>query len=328
MSSLVDDTIADLLEGSVKFKRGRGGSSGLRKRAGRIARRTPEVMIKISGNTKGSGHVLSHLEYISRQGKVDLETEQGEILRGKEAIKQLHRHWTQDGGKRRKNTRDTTNIVLSMPAGTDAKRLKAAVRAFAKAQFGENHQYVMAQHTDADHPHVHLTVKCLGFDGRRLQVKKGDPQKWREQFARQLRRQNIEAEATPRAARGVVRKGVKQVLRHIRDKGGIPEVDKAKVRQVIEEAREERCGRVRPKPWEEKIRARQTQVRKGWLTAVQALLQSSHDREKALARAIAGFVKDMPPLKTERHEIKERLVAQMQARQEQSAGRGDSQEER
>jgi type IV secretory pathway VirD2 relaxase len=328
MGSLVDDTIAGLLEGPVKFKRSRDGGSGLRKRAGRIARRAPEVMIKISGNAKGAGHVLSHLEYISRQGKVDLETEQGEILRGKEAVRQLHRHWTQDGGKRRKNTRDTTNIVLSMPAGTDAKKLKAAVRSFAKAQFGKNYQYVMAQHTDADHPHVHLTVKCLGFDGRRLQVKKGDPQIWRERFAEQLRYQGIEAEATPRAARGVIRKGVKQAIRHIRDKGGIPKVDKAKVRQVIEEAREEGRGTVRPKPWEEKIRARQTLIRKGWLTAAQELHKSSDEQDNALAKALAGFVQDMPPLKTERHEIKERLVAQMQARQEQQAGRGDSQEER
>jgi len=328
MGSLVDDTIADLLEGSVKFKRGRDGGSGLRKRAGRIARRTPEVMIKISGNTKGAGHVLSHLEYISRQGKVDLETEQGEVLRGKEAVKQLHRHWTQDGGRRRKNTRDTTNIVLSMPAGTDPKKLKAAVRSFAKAQFGENYQYVMAQHTDAVHPHVHLTVKCLGFDGRRLQVKKGDPQIWREQFAKQLQHQGVEAEATPRAARGVVRKGVKQAIRHIRENGRVPEVDKAKVRQVIEEARKERRGMITAKPWEEKIRARQTQVRKGWLTAAQELHKSPDDKDKALAKALAGFVRDMPPLKTERHEIKECLVAQLQSREKPLAERSDSQEER
>lgn len=324
MNNLVNDTIADLLEGPVKFKRGQGGGSGLRKRAERIARRTPEVMIKISGNTKGPEHALSHLEYISRQGKVELETEQGEILRGKEAVRQLHKDWTQDGGKRRKNTRETTNIVLSMPAGTDAKGVKAAARSFAKIQFGENYQYVMAQHTDAKHPHVHLTVKNLGFDGHRLHVKKGDPQKWREQFAQQLRQQGIEAEATARATRGVVRKGVRQVIRHIRDKGGIPEVDKAKVRQVIEEAQSERRGQPQPKPWEEKISTRQTQVRKGWLIAAKELHQSSEHQDQALAKDILSFVGTMPPLKTERHEIQERLAAQMQAGQ----GRGEGQEER
>jgi type IV secretory pathway VirD2 relaxase len=328
MSNLVDDTLADLLEGPVKFKRGRGGGSGLRKRAGRIARRAPEVMIKISGNTRGMDHVLSHLDYISRNGKVELETEQGEIIKGKEAVRQLHKDWSQDGGKRRKNTRETTNIVLSMPAGTDAKGVKAAVRTFARARFGDNYQYVMAQHTDADHPHVHLTVKNLGFDGRRLHVKKGDPQTWREHFAKQLRHQGIEAEATARATRGVIRKGVKQTIRHIRAKGGIPEVDKDKVRQVIEEAREEKRGMVWSRPWEEKIRTRQTQVRKGWLTAAQALHQSPDDQDKALAKIIAGFVKDMPSLKTERHEIKERLAAQMQTRREQQGDRGDPQEER
>lgn len=323
MSSLVEDTIADLLEGSVRYKRG-SASGGLRKRAARVVRRAPEVMIKISGNTKGMDHVLSHLDYISRNGKVELETEQGEIVKGKEAVRLLHKDWSQDGGKRRKNTRETTNIVLSMPAGTDPGGVKAAARAFAQIRFGDNHQYVIAQHTDADHPHVHLTVKNLGFDGRRLHVKKGDPQKWRELFADQLRRRNIEAEATARASRGVIRKGIKQVIRHIRDKGGIPEVDKAKVRQILEEARNEKLGQTQTRPWEEKIRARQTQVRKGWLTAAKALNQSPDHQDQTLAKDILSFVGTMPPLKTERHEIQERLSAQMQD----SQGRGESQNER
>lgn len=323
MSNLVDDTIADLLEGPVKYKRG-GAGAGLRKRASRIARRAPEVMIKITGNTKGMGHVLSHLDYISRNGNVELETEQGEIVKGKEAVRQLHKDWSQDGGKRRKITRETTNIVLSMPSGTDARSVKAAARAFAKIRFGENYQYVMAQHTDAEHPHVHLTVKNLGFDGHRLHVKKGDPQKWRETFADQLRRRDVEAEATPRAARGVIRKSVKQVIRHIREKGHIPAVDQAKVRQILEEAKNEKRGQAQSKPWEKKIQDRQTQVRKSWLTAAKALHQSNDSQDQTLAKDIMTFVGTMPPMKTERHEIQERLAAQMQARQ----GRGESQEER
>lgn len=146
-----------------------------------------DMLLWISGNTKGIEQVFSHLAYISRQGIVELETEQGQVFRGKEIVRQIAKDWTQDGGKRRKNTRDTTNIVLAMPAGIDAEKLKAAVRDFAQAQFGENYQYVMAQHTDADPPHVHLTVKNLGFDGRRLHIKKGDLWRWRKQFAEHLR---------------------------------------------------------------------------------------------------------------------------------------------
>ena len=52
-------------------------------------------------------------------------------------------------------------------------------------------------HTDTGSPHVHLTVKNLGFDGRRLHVRKGLPQVWREQFACELERLGVAAEATP-----------------------------------------------------------------------------------------------------------------------------------
>lgn len=314
MANLIDDTIADLLEGSVKFKRGKGAGS-MRNRISRVAHHAPEVLIKISGNTTGAGHTLAHLEYISRHGKVELETEQGEMLKGKETVRQLHKDWTQDSGKRKKNTRETTNIVLSMPAGTDTPSVKNAARDFARIQFGDNYQYVLAQHTDAQHPHVHLTVKNLGFDGRRLHIKKGDPQKWRELFAEQLQRRGIEAEATPRAVRGVIRKGIKQVIRHIREKGEIPVVDKSKVKQILEEARSEKqdCPSI-ARPWEDKIKVRQTQVRKGWLSVAKVLHQSPDIQDKDLSKNIIAFVNKMPPMKTERHEIKERLAGQMKAR--------------
>ena len=41
-------------------------------------------------------------------------------------------------------------------------------------------------------------------------MKKGDPQIWREGFAKELRARGVEAEATPRATRGVVKKGIDQ----------------------------------------------------------------------------------------------------------------------
>lgn len=145
-----------------------------------------DTILSISGNCKGVQQVFTHLAYISRQGETELETEQGEVVRGKEIVAQLAKDWTEDGGKRRQNTRDTTNIVLSLPAGTDTREFKAAVRSFAKTLFGDYHQYVIAQHSDADHPDIHLTVKNLGFDGRRLHIKKGDLWKWRKLLAEHL----------------------------------------------------------------------------------------------------------------------------------------------
>jgi len=309
MGSLANDTIADLLEGDVKTKHNKTRNLS---RAKKVANRTPEVMVKVSGNTKGAGHVQAHLDYISRNGNVEIENERGEVLKGKSAVRSLAKDWTQDAGKKRKNTRETTNIVLSMPPGTEPKGVKKAVRDFAKNQFGGNYQYVMALHTDTESPHVHLTVKNLGYDGRRLHVKKGDPQVWREGFARNLERHGIAAEATPRATRGVVRKGVSQVIKHMRDRGLTPATDQAKIRQLVQEITNESKGEPAPaRPWENKIKERQTHVRKAWLTAAKDLNQSDQAEERELATDIAQFVSAMPPLKTERHELKERLVDHM-----------------
>ncbi len=323
MGSLADDTIADLLEGPVKHK---GNRAANRARARRVASRVPEVMVKITGNAKGADHVQSHLDYISRNGKLELEDESGDVIHGKGEVRSLAKDWSQDQGKRRKNTRDTTNIVMSMPAGTEPRDVKKAVRAFAKRQFGQNHQYVMALHTDTDSPHVHLTVKSLGYDGRRLNVKKGDPQKWREAFAAELERRGVEAEATPRATRGVIKKGVSQVVRHIREKGQTVQVDQAKVQEVLEDFREQRTGQApKSRPWEDRIKERQTYVRKSWLTAAKDMAQSRDPDDQELAKRIATFVGSMPPMKTERHELQEEVARQLQRAQERQ-GREESKE--
>ena len=55
----------------------------------RTTRRTPEVMVKITnrlGAGKGMAAIRNHLTYISRNGKLDLETDTGERLIDKEAI--------------------------------------------------------------------------------------------------------------------------------------------------------------------------------------------------------------------------------------------------
>ena len=186
------DSISGLLSGDVKYKGNRiKDGSGYRKKS-------PEVMVKISGHCYSSGHTQSHFDYISRNSKLELEDETGQVYQDKTAIHQLANDWHGDAFRpQKRNTRHNTHIVLSMPDGTEPKAVKQGVREFAKKTFADNHQYVFALHTDTDSPHVHLTVKNLGFDGKRLHVKKGLPQVWREGFAHEMERQGIAAEATP-----------------------------------------------------------------------------------------------------------------------------------
>jgi type IV secretory pathway VirD2 relaxase len=275
--SIIESEFGDALHSPVKRKRNNTGK--LRSRAARVSAGAPEVMVKITGFGKGQQHVNAHLDYITRNGKVEMENDRGELFNGKDQVRGLFKEWAEDitDSKRHKNQRDTMHMILSMPEGTEPEAVRAAARAFARKNFGTNHQYVFALHTDEPHPHVHVTVKCLGFDGTRLNPRKADLQAWREDFADAMQDQGYEAEATPRRARGVVRKAENNVVRHIErgDKARPPRTSRVRAAQT-KEAAEELAAEVKgvsPKarPWEDKIKARQTAVRRAWLATADAL---------------------------------------------------------
>jgi len=181
---------------SIRFGRGTESQK-------KSIRRSPEVMVKISGFTKGGDHLKAHMAYISRKGKVEIEDEEGAIFSDEESIRNLGKQWQKEideGNPPKANRRDAVRIVLSMPPGTDPMALKRAVRQFAQETF-ENHAYVFALHTDEEHPHVHLTVQMRGFDGERLNPRKKDLQEWRESFAACLLNQGVDCVATPWTSR-------------------------------------------------------------------------------------------------------------------------------
>lgn len=275
--TIIETELGNALNPAVKRKN--NNTRKLRAEAKRVTGKASEVMVKITGFGKGAGHVKAHLDYISRNGKLELENDRGEILNGKDEIKELFKDWEKDFGdsKRRKNQRDTMHMVMSMPEGTDPESVKSAVREFTKATFGKNHEYVFALHTDEPHPHCHVTVKCLGHDGKRLNPRKEDLQQWREAFAQTLRDQGVDAEASPRHSRGVVKKAEPSVIRHIErgDETHPPRVSKVRAAQIREAAQElvaeSRGVPVAAKPWEEAIKARQKQIRSAWLAAAAAL---------------------------------------------------------
>ncbi|MGZ5199206.1 MAG: relaxase/mobilization nuclease domain-containing protein [Telluria sp.] len=244
MTSQIDELIAEwgerLFYRPVQSRPTRKNNSGLliavafaarnaKARAQRVrtltsltAKKVPEVMVKISGSSQGMNKVKAHLEYISRNGKVELENESGEKIDGRESVRDLCDEWKSGlyGIPSEGRKREAFNIVLSMPPGTSRAGVTAAAREFAKLQFGDNHQFVFAAHDDERHPHVHLCVKSLGFDGMRLNPRKADLQNWREQFAEQLRVHGIEANATPRFARGQARTPARQKDIHIAKRTG------------------------------------------------------------------------------------------------------------
>jgi len=179
----------------------------------RTVRRVPEVMVKVSGGAKTTCGAAAHFRYISRQGELEVETDDGERLQGKDVAAKLVDDWDLDidaglnrwramerGGRRQ--TKLVHNIILSMPSGTSPERLLAASRDFAREEFALKHRYAMVLHTDQAHPHVHLVVSAYNIEGTRLNIRKADLRRWREQFARHLRQRGIEANATPSQIRG------------------------------------------------------------------------------------------------------------------------------
>jgi hypothetical protein len=196
----------------------------IRAQIARTTQRTPEVMVKITnrlGAGKGMSAIREHLSYISRNGKLELETDTGELISDKLSIMEYSHEWkAQVRGKtipEVSKRREAFNIILSMPAGTPEKAVKDAARAFLEEEFGGKHRYCFTLHTDTDKPHVHACVLAAPLKkGKRLNPRKPDLQRWREGFAEQLRDIGIDANATPRRTRGVTQPPLKQAGHHVR----------------------------------------------------------------------------------------------------------------
>jgi hypothetical protein len=159
-------------------------SIGQIKHITRTVTRTPEVMVKVVNQGSNSlAGVGRHVDYIGRKGKVNLETDDGEILHGKHTGSDLLEDWNLDLVEQRGKINLTPNkptepprlvykLIFSMPAGTPPENVHAAVRNFAREEFALNHRYVMALHTDEPHPHVHLVLKAVSDQGQRLYIRK------------------------------------------------------------------------------------------------------------------------------------------------------------
>lgn len=294
---------------------GRADGTDTRARFARMVRGAPEVMVKITGRTGDPGHLRAHLDYISRNGALALEGVDGERLDGRGAVRALADDWAAELAMepgRRRDAPVSLSIVLSMPTGTEAFRLQDAARAFAADVFGDRFPYVFALHDEGRHPHVHLTVRMLGREGERLNPRKADLQVWRETFAHRLRERAVEAEATPRRSRGVVRRSERTPLRRMRERfvagtGPAPRVLASAVREALSPS----SGST---PWEAAITERQTRLRRLYVALALALERSPSREAQDLGRAVRRFVEDRPPVRTRTGQMRDRHAAEITGR--------------
>lgn len=278
----------------------------------RTVRRVPEVMVKVSGGGTSPSAVAAHFRYIDRRGEREIETDDGESLRGKGVGKDLVEDWDLQadevesrspytGKPGRKPGKLVHNIVLSMPRGTPPDKLLAASRAFAREQFALKHRYAMVLHTDQGHPHVHLVVKAMSEQGERLNIRKATLREWRHEFARHLREHGLAANATERAVRGESRTHkTDRIYRAERHTESTHSRERAEA-----VAAELLAGNLRIEPGKAKLVQTRKEVERGW-QAVSDILASEGQSE--LAGQVRRFVDQMPPARTEREVLATALL--------------------
>jgi hypothetical protein len=198
----------------IKAQSPRLGALGARQRAAAIRarieatvlRRAPQVMVKVTGGGRGMRAIAAHFRYISKNGRLEIEDERGETLRGKDAVRELADDWRYGGSliEDVSDRREAFNIMLSMPRGTDPLAVQWAAREFAKSELAD-HKLVMVLHDHQANPHVHISVRAESKHGKRLNPRKADLHRWRETFAAKLRERGVEAEATRQPTRGATR---------------------------------------------------------------------------------------------------------------------------
>ena len=303
-------------------------------RVRRVTQKKPEVMVKVTGTARGKSAIREHLNYITRNGKIVAEREDGSEVDGTAAIKEVAQEWWASRGgldtaadkSRPKNARETINIILSMPRGTDPGHVASAARSFASAEFGGKHDYLMALHTHetdpsgkTEQPHVHLTVRARGYDGQYLNPRKDDLQRWREQFAAQLRQRGVEAEATPRRTRGVARKGQRQEIRHMTARRA-SHVTRWKIEQALKAVRGASDGRSEAAPWERAGQERDRKLRRAWGDLAKAF---EGEGDVATAMRIRDYLEQREPFETERQKMIKQAEQLLEARKTREKGGGN-----
>jgi type IV secretory pathway VirD2 relaxase len=281
--------------------------------------RAPEVMVKVSGGTgsRTSRGVSAHSNYISREGELEIETDDGERLIGKEAGRQLINEWDLDldvdrqrsdlfATNRRTPPKLVHRMIFSMPAGTPPAKVLGAVRDFAREEFGRKHRYAMVLHTDEPHPHVHVVVKALSEEGVRLNIRKATLRHWRQEFASQLRARGVEANATVRSVRGQSRAPKLDSIFRAAQRGESSHM----VARVHDVARELKAGSL-DKGGANRLQRTRMDVVRGW-QAVRDLLVAEGRHQ--LAEQVLKFLNQMPPPRTEKQWLASELMERARQR--------------
>lgn len=193
-----DDTLLGLEE-AKKGRNPRRWRGSLPQRI-RASKKLPQAVFKISSYSHSAGAVWDRVNYVARDGELEVEAQDGEALDQVE-LEAMVDKWEGEAAQRKRGVL-AMSAVVSFPSGVGREKATEAARQFFGEAFGRNHDYVFAPHDDAKQFHVHVVVQARGHDGTQLRITKDDIQDLRMLLAEKAREQGIELDASPRWARG------------------------------------------------------------------------------------------------------------------------------
>jgi hypothetical protein len=253
------------------------------------------VVVKVSGRIYAASNLRRHLDYISRNGALALEGPDGERADALGQVEDLAERWIFEARMANCGPSIALSLVLSMPHGASSLGVLTAASAFAEEIFKTERPYVLVIHEDQAHPHVHLTVHSLGRGAAKLDPDKAMLHRWREVFANHLRALGIDAEASPRWARGVVKRRERTPLYHMHERlllgaGPVPDVLQA----AVGDAKDAILGKWREPAEHAAALAFQAEARHRFSAEAAILSTSSNLRERALGEAATAFIDALP----------------------------------
>lgn len=240
-----------------------------------VIRQAPQVIVRITGGGRGMRAIAAHFQYISRNGKLDMEDDRGELRAGRDSLRDLVIQWRYGGSliEDVSHRREAFNILFALPGSTSAQVVLLAARDFAGAELGA-HRYVMVLHDHQASPHVHLVVRAESTSGERLKPWTGSG-RWRAIFAQKLRERGVEAEATRQSSRGE--------NRNYEPLWRLKAMERGELRKATEVTR---TGELYMRSRAEAMQA--------WSNIMSALAESQSPQDRSLADRIATFVRSSP----------------------------------
>jgi len=285
-----------------------GGGMSSRAKAEKFAAGRPEVVMKFDKTSVKSAHHLQESgRYISRNGKLECEGDDGQVLAGTEAIDDRMRSWVEDEelyqqtGAGRPSDKLARRFIVSTPPGTDPEALKKAVRDFTEAEFkNRGFEYIWTIHTDKAHPHAHVLIKNRSADGHRLHYSNRDLRAMRERFCVIAERYGIDLNATSRAVRGKTRRD-KPIERVYQEQRGSSHLyEKYRIEELVKVLKS--GGELDEPELMKRCRMTRQEIRKNAAEYVEELWQTGKSEDLALAVAIEKKISEMPPVESAQEE--------------------------